>query len=152
MSGYTPYYSGGWQSGESGGTPITPAALNNMESGIGAALTAANVVDNLTNPSSNTIPSTAAVANAIEAFATLKNAKRKEGNTITFTVSTGNTALLLMGEGFGCNAFYTGSVWYKTSFGSVTPTISTNDNIISFSDLGGYKSIIAIAVGSGYVS
>ena len=35
---YTPYYSGGWQSGEEGGTPITPAALNNMEDGIGAAL------------------------------------------------------------------------------------------------------------------
>ena len=34
---YTPYYSGGWQSGEEGGTPITPAALNNMESGISGA-------------------------------------------------------------------------------------------------------------------
>lgn len=34
---YTPYYPGGWQSGESGGTPITPAALNNIEDGIGAA-------------------------------------------------------------------------------------------------------------------
>lgn len=31
---YTPYYSGGWQSGEEGGTPITPAALNHMEAGI----------------------------------------------------------------------------------------------------------------------
>ena len=31
---YSPYYSGGWQSGEAGGTPITPAALNNMEAGI----------------------------------------------------------------------------------------------------------------------
>lgn len=31
---YTPYYSGGWQSGEEGNTPITPAALNNMEQGI----------------------------------------------------------------------------------------------------------------------
>ena len=37
---YTPYYPGGWQSGESGGTPITPAALNNMENGIGAVYTA----------------------------------------------------------------------------------------------------------------
>ena len=34
---WTPYYSGGWQSGEQGGTPITPAALNNMENGIKAA-------------------------------------------------------------------------------------------------------------------
>lgn len=53
MSGYNPYYSGGWQSGESGGTPITPAALNNMESGIGAALTAVDVVNNLTSTATN---------------------------------------------------------------------------------------------------
>jgi hypothetical protein len=31
---YTKYYPNGWQSGESGNTPITPAALNNMENGI----------------------------------------------------------------------------------------------------------------------
>ena len=34
---YTPYYAEGWKSGEDGGTPITPAALNNMEAGIRAA-------------------------------------------------------------------------------------------------------------------
>lgn len=28
---FTPYYPGGWQSGEEGGTPITPAALNNYD-------------------------------------------------------------------------------------------------------------------------
>ena len=33
---YTPYYSGGWQSGEEGGTPITPAALNHIDNGITA--------------------------------------------------------------------------------------------------------------------
>lgn len=31
---YEPYYSGGWQSGESGATPITPEALNHIEKGI----------------------------------------------------------------------------------------------------------------------
>lgn len=31
---YEKYYSGGWQSGETGGTPITPEALNHMEQGI----------------------------------------------------------------------------------------------------------------------
>lgn len=46
---YTPYYPGGWQSGEQGGTPITPVALNNMEAGIGAALTAGDVVDSMTS-------------------------------------------------------------------------------------------------------
>lgn len=28
---FTPYYPGGWQSGEEGGTPITPAALNHYD-------------------------------------------------------------------------------------------------------------------------
>lgn len=31
---YEKYYPGGWQSGESGGTPITPEALNHIEDGI----------------------------------------------------------------------------------------------------------------------
>ena len=31
---YTPFYNGGWQSGENGGTPITPAALNHIDQGI----------------------------------------------------------------------------------------------------------------------
>ena len=35
---WSPYYSGGWQSGEEGGTPITPAALNNIDSGINEAI------------------------------------------------------------------------------------------------------------------
>ena len=47
---YTPYYSGGWQSGESGGTPITPAALNNMESGISANDTGVATLSGNTNP------------------------------------------------------------------------------------------------------
>jgi hypothetical protein len=34
---YNPYYENGWQSGETGKTPITAAALNNMEEGIRAA-------------------------------------------------------------------------------------------------------------------
>jgi hypothetical protein len=34
---YTPYYSGGWQSGEEGNTPITPDALNHMDTGISGA-------------------------------------------------------------------------------------------------------------------
>lgn len=34
---YKKYYEGGWQSGEAGGTPITPEALNHMEQGISDA-------------------------------------------------------------------------------------------------------------------
>ena len=71
MSGYTPYYSGGWQSGESGGTPITPAALNNMESGIGAALTAVDVVNNLTSTATDK-PLSAAQGKALNDNALMK--------------------------------------------------------------------------------
>lgn len=35
---YKRYYENGWQSGESGGTPITPEALNHIEDGIVAGL------------------------------------------------------------------------------------------------------------------
>jgi len=35
---YSRYYPGGWKSGEVGATPITPAALNHMETGIEGAL------------------------------------------------------------------------------------------------------------------
>ena len=31
---YEKYYPNGWQSGENGGTPITPEALNHMEDGL----------------------------------------------------------------------------------------------------------------------
>lgn len=34
---YERFYPNGWQSGESGGTPITPEALNHVEKGIEAA-------------------------------------------------------------------------------------------------------------------
>lgn len=34
---YKKYYEGGWRSGETGGTPITPEALNHMEQGISDA-------------------------------------------------------------------------------------------------------------------
>lgn len=41
---YSKYYSNGWQSGEAGGTPITPEALNHMEEGIAAALRSDGIV------------------------------------------------------------------------------------------------------------
>ena len=55
MTDYTPYYSGGWQTGEEGGTPITPAALNNMEDGIEGSLqkSGGTMNGNLTTPHIN---------------------------------------------------------------------------------------------------
>lgn len=57
---YTPYYPGGWQSGEEGGTPITPAALNHIENGI-ANLTP----DDIGAPGSLNITSTDTLATII---------------------------------------------------------------------------------------
>lgn len=46
---YKPYYAGGWQSGESGGTPLTPEALQHFDEGIKSAHRAGqpkNLLDN----------------------------------------------------------------------------------------------------------
>ncbi|MBR4711083.1 MAG: hypothetical protein IKP10_03555 [Clostridia bacterium] len=52
---WTPYYSEGWQSGEAGGTPITPEALNHMDDGIAGAVekTGDEMTGNLTLPHLN---------------------------------------------------------------------------------------------------
>lgn len=52
---WTPYYSEGWQSGEAGGTPITPEALNHMDDGIAGAVekTGDEMTGNLTLPHIN---------------------------------------------------------------------------------------------------
>lgn len=70
---YTPYYPGGWQSGESGGTPITPAALNNMEAGIQQATAISDVSSGIT--SSTTY---------VDTTATVEKISYKCGNIVTF--------------------------------------------------------------------
>ena len=52
---WAPYYSEGWQSGEAGGTPITPEALNHMDEGIAGAVekTGDEMTGNLTLPHLN---------------------------------------------------------------------------------------------------
>jgi hypothetical protein len=51
---YSKYYSGGWQDGSSGGTPITAEALNHMEQGIidseSISLTKITDCNNATDP------------------------------------------------------------------------------------------------------
>ena len=44
---YSPYYPNGWQTGEAGATPITPASLNYIENGIVDAHTAAEGAANV---------------------------------------------------------------------------------------------------------
>lgn len=59
--GYEKYYSGGWKSGETGGTPITPEALNHMEEGIEAA---ADHADSTSNPHGVTAAQVGAAASS----------------------------------------------------------------------------------------
>ncbi len=50
---YTPYYQNGWADGSSGGTPISAAALNNMENGIKGSETWESVP--VTQPATGTV-------------------------------------------------------------------------------------------------
>ena len=88
---YTPYYPGGWQSGESGGTPITPAALNNMEEGIGAALTPSDVVN---KSFQFLLAASGSTSTWADAYAKLKNLSTYDVATF---FATGNMASLLTG-------------------------------------------------------
>lgn len=61
---YKPYYTGGWQSGESGGTPLTPEALQHFDNGIMSAHRAGqpqNLLDNSYFQYSNSYPTDGAV-------------------------------------------------------------------------------------------
>lgn len=72
---YKPYYTNGWKSGEAGGTPITPEALNHMEAGIEAAGTH---MDSTSNPHKVTAAQVGAAAashgNHVPATQTANNA------------------------------------------------------------------------------
>lgn len=75
---YSPYYEGGWQSGESGGTPITPEALNHWDTsmeelyagklGFNRLLTSADDCNSLEDGvywySTSSVPANAPFANA----------------------------------------------------------------------------------------
>ena len=65
---YTPYYSGGWQSGEQGGTPITPAALNNIENGIGTLDTTHNLKTYTSVTQLNLVAGSATILSAFNAM------------------------------------------------------------------------------------
>lgn len=81
--GYEKYYQGGWKSGEAGGTPITPEALNHMEAGIEASGTHA---DNTSNPHKVTAVQTGALPTS---GGTLTGPVSVSGNDNTVTMGTG---------------------------------------------------------------
>lgn len=124
---YTPYYSGGWQSGETGGTPITPAALNNIESGISAAIRGTGSISN-------------------DTLGSYKNTTTDWENTgITITVPQGHAYIGLLSQGFssgkpvgiGINAS-------STLSGNIPGQSNENAN-------GVYSSIVFLTSGTWYV-
>lgn len=144
MSGYTPYYGGGWQSGESGGTPITPAALNNMENGIGAALTAVDVVNNLTSTATDK-PLSAAQGKMLNTK--IDNAKYADNvaanGSVTITVNPDAMYIVIASRGL-----YIGMLAYDTLIdiaGSKTVTITKNGiDSITVSNTAGLSNNIVI--------
>ena len=86
---YSPYYNGGWKSGEVGGTPITPEALNHMDDGIQAALTGDDVVNNLTSNDPNPV-SSGGVYNHIVAPGTGTITKTTKSSSGTLDFATCN--------------------------------------------------------------
>ena len=89
---YSPYYTGGWQTGETGGTPITPAALNHMDSGIGAnAAAAAEQAEDISDVNA-LLGNTSMGTTATTVTGAIKEHSNKIGNT-----SMGTTAQTLTG-------------------------------------------------------
>ena len=111
---YTPYYSGGWQSGEEGGTPITPDALNHMDDGIDEA-TAFHVGDTFNFGSAQILFRTLNDKSAIFFRYNLPKQVGDDVTSFSVVVTTGSTT------------------WFSNgSAGSIAAgTNATNINIIS---------------------
>lgn len=120
---YSPYYTGGWQTGETGGTPITPAALNHMDSGIGAnAAAAAEQAEDISDVNA-LLGNTSMGTTATTVTGAIKEHSNKIGNT-----SMGTTAQTLTGaiaehesDISALNGKFSAIIGYKTvDVGSVT--------------------------------
>lgn len=123
---YTPYYPNGWQTGESGGTPITPAALNHIDDGIStneAAIEAraediADINTLLGNTSMGTTATTVTGA--------IKEHSNKIGNTAMGTTATTLTGAIKEHETdiTTLNSKIAGTFTFNSGF-----TTSTNDYV-----------------------
>ena len=94
---YNPYYSGGWQSGEEGGTPITPDALNHIEDGIAGAY-------DYTEQSTASVSSISFISETTwgQIYAKLKSALNDQNRTIALiTVYSGTISNLLTANNYG---------------------------------------------------
>ena len=136
---YTPYYNGGWQSGEEGGTPITPAALNHMEDGI---VTASNSAVDIFIP--QTVTTWAGVFEYLSTIPENHNATIHIQNSTTVQLMSNNNVgvsvkgfvsrpggsgtfdFMVVGisSGSSLSRIFTWRISGFTS-GSVTPTVNT---------------------------
>jgi hypothetical protein len=85
---YSSYYPNGWQSGEAGATPITPAALNYMENGIKNAQSTAENASSAASSAASAAASAQSSANsaasaAASAQTTANAALPKTGGTLS---------------------------------------------------------------------
>ena len=125
---YSPYYTGGWQTGETGGTPITPAALNHMDSGIGAnAAAAAEQAEDISDVNA-LLGNTSMGTTATTVTGAIKEHSNKIGNT-----SMGTTAQTLTGaiaeHESDITALNGKTASIEARFGSFLPTNTNIDNL-----------------------
>ena len=134
---YNPYYSGGWQSGEEGGTPITPDALNHMDDGIADAYdyiqqSTAEALDGVKFVSvflaANT-PKTISVSNSARAILFF---------VASYASCCGEAALAHYNSGHS-----DGPIWFREATG-ITIDTSTNGRIVLTATQNTYCSIMAL--------
>ena len=132
---YTPYYSGGWQSGEQGGTPITPAALNHIDQGI-AGITPASIEAVIGNgtvtvkriPNTGSRAVTITCTNSEQMFLVIGAVANTTNNRVAVLVKSNSTD----------------TVYETTVVGSAYhPTVS--DNVISLVDKRTYEQFIIMS-------
>ena len=134
---YNPYYSGGWQSGEEGGTPITPDALNHMDGGIAGAYdyiqqsmsAALNGLKFLLVFLSANTPKTITVSNSARAILFF---------VASYASCCGDVALAHYGSGHS-----DGPIWFREATG-ITIDTSTNGRIVLTATQNTYCSIMAL--------
>jgi hypothetical protein len=131
---YKKYYEGGWRSGETGGTPITPEALNHMENGIenAAELSYAKKVGALHNLLDNSdfrnpVNQRGATSTTTWAYCLDRWIARNTGMTLTQT----NNGLTI--KGVGDNSFIYQKISNPERLFGKTYTLAcmdSNDNLV----------------------
>jgi|GEM_PF-6441409 len=124
---YSPYYPGGWQTGETGGTPITPAALNHIDSGIGAnAAAAAEQAEDISDVNA-LLGNTNMGTTATTVTGAIKEHSNKIGNTSMGTTAQTLTGAIAEHEG-DITALNGKTASIEAQFGGYLPANTNIDN------------------------